>query len=59
MTPVSKQLALLREQHDDHMQVAYQLLIDGADVRDVNVMWGYGAGLMHAIRTIEDAMREH
>jgi hypothetical protein len=41
-------------QHDEHMKHTYgQLMIS----EDINVLWAYGAGLLHAIRTLQEFTR--
>lgn len=57
MQEVFAALELLREQHDSHQVAAYSQLMESSDIDDVAVMWSYSAGLMHAIRTIEDAIK--
>ena len=46
----------LRQQHDDHQVAAYEQLMESSQIDDVAVMWAYSAGLMHAIRTMEDVV---
>ena len=41
----------LVRQHDEHMKHAYKLFLEGEEVAE---LWAYGAGLQHAIRTIQD-----
>lgn len=40
-------------EHDAHMKLTYEQFISGAEVTE---MWAYGAGLFHAIRTLQDAL---
>lgn len=42
----------LVRQHDEHMKHAYKLFLEGEEVAE---LWAYGAGLQHAIRTLQDA----
>ena len=49
-------LAILDEltrQHDEHMKHAYTLFLTGEDVSE---LWAYGAGLQHAIRSLQDVL---
>ena len=58
MARVEEYLEHLVQQHDDHMQAAYSRLVDGVDPEELAISWAYGAGLLHAIRTIQEALKE-
>ena len=40
-------------EHDEHMRLAYSHFMAG---EDATAMWAYAAGLLHAIRTLEDVL---
>lgn len=53
MSALSEALQLLREQHDENQKAAYDMLISGDEMN--REVYSYGSGMLHAIRTIEDA----
>lgn len=43
----------LIKQHDEHMQATYEAFMSGEDVGE---KFAYGAGLYHAIRTMDETL---
>lgn len=56
MDRIQEALDGLIGQHDEHMVDAYAQLKSGCEPSEIAVQWAYGAGLQHAIRTIQDAL---
>lgn len=53
---IQKALDLLIHQHDEHMLDAYKQMKSGLPPEEIAIALAYGAGLQHAIRTIQDAI---
>ena len=53
MIDLHQLINMLVYEHDEHMKTAYSSFMSG---EDVSTMWAYGAGLQHAIRTLQDAV---
>jgi hypothetical protein len=47
----------LIEQHEDHMERAHEMLIEGRTMEEMATYYAYGAGLHKAISTIEVILR--
>lgn len=54
MESIHECLNRLTEELDNNNELAYRNLCDGAQPEDLAPLWAYGAGLRHAIRTIQE-----
>lgn len=53
MNEFEQMIDLLMHEHDEHMKQTYTNFMSGDDVSN---MWAYGAGLQHAIRSMQDVL---
>lgn len=56
MTDLHQLINMLVYEHDEHMKQTYTNFMSGDDVSS---MWAYGAGLQHAIRSLQDIMERN
>ena len=56
MEKVTQIINMLVYEHDEHMKLAYTHFVAGEDVSE---LWAYGAGLQHAIRSMQDILENN